>query len=121
MKEYGSQLFSTMKSGWLWISAAPRGNKIHIYAKIVAVTDIFHAMTLDKFYRNAQSPYVVLEQIQLEAFGKLDPKIVQTFIQKVTALHSGTCVRLSNGTSGEIVLPIASIQPDRWYPFRRDH
>ncbi|MCT1398024.1 HD-GYP domain-containing protein [Paenibacillus sp. p3-SID867] len=94
------------------------GNKIHIYAKIVAVTDIFHAMTLDKFYRNAQSPYVVLEQIQLEAFGKLDPKIVQTFIQKVTALHSGTRVRLSNGTSGEIVFtdaqhptrPMVSVQ-----------
>ncbi|ANY73631.1 HD family phosphohydrolase [Paenibacillus ihbetae] len=79
------------------------GSKIHIYAKIVAVTDIFHAMTLDKFYRSAQSPYLVLEQIQLEAFGKLDPKIVQTFIRKVTALHSGTKVKLSNGSTGEIV------------------
>ncbi|MGG3280352.1 HD-GYP domain-containing protein [Paenibacillus solani] len=94
------------------------GNKIHIYAKIVAITDIFHAMTLDKFYRSAQSPYVVLEQIQLEAFGKLDPKIVQTFIQKVTALHSGTRVRLNNGTSGEIIFtdsqhptrPMVSVQ-----------
>lgn len=79
------------------------GSKIHAYARIVAVTDIFHAMTLDKFYRGAQSPYVVLEQIQLESFGKLDPMIVQTFIDKVTSFHNGTKVRLSNNTIGEIV------------------
>ncbi|NMO94170.1 HD-GYP domain-containing protein [Paenibacillus lemnae] len=79
------------------------GSKIHIYAKIVAITDIFHAMTLDKFYGNAQSPYAVMEQIQLEAFGKLDPVIVQTFIHKVTALHNGTRVRLSSNEVGEIV------------------
>ncbi|QCT00738.1 metal dependent phosphohydrolase [Paenibacillus algicola] len=79
------------------------GSKIHIYSKIVAVTDIFHAMTLDKFYGSAQSPYLVLEQIQLEAFGKLDPVIVQTFIQKVTALHHGTKVKLSSQKVGEIV------------------
>ncbi|MGM1045837.1 MAG: HD-GYP domain-containing protein [Bacillota bacterium] len=79
------------------------GTKIHIYARIVAVADIFHAMTLDKFYRGAQSPYAVLEQIQLEAFGKLDPMIVQTFINKVTSFHNGTKVRLSNNEVGEIV------------------
>lgn len=79
------------------------GSKIHMYAKIVAVTDIFHAMTLDKFYGNAQSPYVVLEQIQLESFGKLDPLIVRTFIHKVTQLHNGTRVRLNSNKVGVIV------------------
>ncbi|KKO54348.1 HD-GYP domain-containing protein [Paenibacillus sp. DMB20] len=84
------------------------GTKIHIYAKIVAVTDIFHAMTLDKYYGSAQSPYAVMEQIQLEAFGKLDPVIVQTFINKVTALHNGIKVRLSNNEVGEIVFTDSS-------------
>ncbi|MGG1879833.1 MULTISPECIES: HD-GYP domain-containing protein [Paenibacillus] len=79
------------------------GSRIHMYAKIVAVTDVFHAMTLDKFHRNAQSSYAVLEQLHLESFGKLDPMLVQTFIQRLTSFHHGMRVRLSNGSLGEIV------------------
>ncbi|MCJ8013077.1 HD-GYP domain-containing protein [Paenibacillus sp. KQZ6P-2] len=79
------------------------GNKIHVYAKIVGITDIFHAMTLNRIYQKAQSPYLVLEQIQTEAFGKLDPTLVQIFIQKATEFHNGTVVRLSNDQVGEIV------------------
>ncbi|MBE9913596.1 HD-GYP domain-containing protein [Paenibacillus donghaensis] len=79
------------------------GSKIHIYAKIVGITDIFHAMTLNRVYQKAQSPYLVLEQIHTEAFGKLDPTLVRIFIQKATAIHHGTMVRLSNGQVGEIV------------------
>jgi HD-GYP domain-containing protein (c-di-GMP phosphodiesterase class II) len=79
------------------------GSQIHVYAKIVAVADIFHAMTLEKAYRKAQSPYLVLEQLQTESFGKLDPVIVQTFIQKTTDLYNGTRIRLSDGRHGEII------------------
>lgn len=88
------------------------GDKIHIYAKIVAVADIFHAMTLNRRYKKAQSPYLVLEQIKSEAFGKLDPAIVQTFVDKVTQFHTGMRVRLSNDKIGEIVFS------DRQYPTR---
>lgn len=89
-----------------------QADQIHIYAKIVGVADIFHAMTLSKTYSQAQSPYLVLEQIDSEAFGKLDPKIVTTFISKVTQFHNGTMVRLSNGLIGEIIFS------DRSHPTR---
>jgi HD-GYP domain-containing protein (c-di-GMP phosphodiesterase class II) len=78
-------------------------NKIHMYSKIVGVVDIFHAMTLNKVYRKGQSPYLVLEQILSESFGKLDPRLVQTFIKKVTEFNNGVMVRLSNDKIGEIV------------------
>ncbi|MNB74386.1 Cyclic di-GMP phosphodiesterase response regulator RpfG [compost metagenome] len=80
-----------------------QGSQIHFYAKIVAVADIFHAMTLERIYKKAQSPYLVLEQIQKEGFGKLDPAIVQTFINKTTEFHNGTKVRLNDGGRGEII------------------
>lgn len=79
------------------------GTQIHFYAKIVAVADIFHAMTLKKTYRKAQSPFMVLEELLKESFGKLDPFIVQTFIQKTTALYTDTKIRLSDGRYGEII------------------
>ncbi len=86
--------------------------QIHIYAKIVAVADIFHAMTLSKNYRQAQSPYLVLEQLATESFGKLDPAVVTTFIRKVTQFHHGARVRLNNGSIGRIVFS------DRDHPTR---
>lgn len=88
------------------------GEKIHIYAKIVAVADIFHAMTLQRRYRDARSPYLVLEEIKSEAFGQLDPGIVQTFIDKVTQFHNGVKVRLSDDSIGEIIFT------DRDHPTR---
>ncbi|HBU83566.1 MAG TPA: HD-GYP domain-containing protein [Paenibacillus sp.] len=88
------------------------GTQIHIYAKIVAIADIFHAMTLEKIYRKAQSPYLVLEQIQSEAFGKLDPAIVNVFIQRSTQIHNGIRVKLSNNQIGEIIFS------DRDHPTR---
>ncbi|WP_338553783.1 HD-GYP domain-containing protein [Paenibacillus sp. KS-LC4] len=77
--------------------------KIHPYGKIVAIADIFHAMTLNKSYRKGVSPYLVLEQIQSDAFGKLDPTYVRVFVEKVTQFHNGTKVRLSDERVGEIV------------------
>lgn len=86
--------------------------KIHPYAKIVSIADIFHSMTLNKAYRKAASPYLVLEQLLADSFGKLDPAYVQIFIEKVTAFHNGTVVRLSDGRIGEIVFS------DRSHPTR---
>lgn len=79
------------------------GDKIHPYARIVAVADIFHAMTLKRSYRRAVSPYLVLEQLQKESFGKLDPSYVRVFIEKTTQFHNGIVVRLSDNRIGEIV------------------
>lgn len=89
-----------------------RSDQIHPYAKIVAVADIFHAMTSDRYHKKAISPYLVLEQLHLESFGKLDPSIVQTFIHKVTEFHNGTIVKLNDNRVGEIVFS------DRNHPTR---
>lgn len=80
-----------------------KGDQIHPYAKVVAVADIFHAMTNNRYHKKAMSPYLVLEQLQNESFGKLDPVLVQTFIYKVTQFHNGTIIRLNDNRIGEIV------------------
>ncbi|SFF15494.1 HD-GYP domain, c-di-GMP phosphodiesterase class II (or its inactivated variant) [Paenibacillus catalpae] len=87
-------------------------SKIHPYAKIVAIADIYHAMTLNRFYRKAASPYFVLEQIQSDAFGKLEPVYVRMFVEKVTQFHNGNIVKLSDDRVGEIVFTDA-VHPTR--------
>ncbi|SFL96937.1 HD-GYP domain, c-di-GMP phosphodiesterase class II (or its inactivated variant) [Paenibacillus sp. 1_12] len=80
-----------------------KGDKIHLYSKIVSISDIFHAMTSDRYHKKAASPYLVLDQLFTESFGKLDPALVQTFIQKVTQFHNGVLVKLNDKRIGEIV------------------
>ncbi|MBD0382268.1 HD-GYP domain-containing protein [Paenibacillus sedimenti] len=89
-----------------------KGDKIHLYAKIVAIADIYHAMTNDRFYKTAVSPYLVLEQLFTESFGKVDPTLVQVFINKSTQISNGTLVKLSDNRVGEIVFS------DRAHPTR---
>lgn len=91
-----------------------KGDRIHLYAKIIAVADIYHAMTSKRNYKNAESPYLVLEQLYNEAFGKLDPAIVQTLINKLTQIHNGILVRLSDKSVGEIVFTDRSNPTRPW-------
>ncbi|WP_274648383.1 HD-GYP domain-containing protein [Paenibacillus humicola] len=86
--------------------------KIHPYAKLTAISDIFHSMTMERRYRRAASPYLVLEQIHQDSFGKLEPSYVQTFIEKATQFHHGAFVRLSDYRVGEIIFS------DRSHPTR---
>ncbi|SDX00845.1 HD-GYP domain-containing protein [Paenibacillus sp. CF384] len=86
--------------------------KIHPYAKFVAISDIFNAMTMKRAYRKATSPYLVLEQLLQDSFGKLDPAYVRIFIDKATQFNNGTVVRLNDDRIGEIVFS------DRNHPTR---
>jgi HD-GYP domain-containing protein (c-di-GMP phosphodiesterase class II) len=79
------------------------GNKLHLYSKIVAVADVYHAMCSDRVYQKAKSPYLVVEQLVQDSFGKLDPTIVHTFVEGITQFAAGTLVELSDGTIGKIV------------------
>ncbi|MBB6454415.1 HD-GYP domain-containing protein (c-di-GMP phosphodiesterase class II) [Salirhabdus euzebyi] len=78
-------------------------NKIHQYARILAISDIFHAMTSERFYKSKQSPFKVLEEMLHQQFGKLDIEIVTILVRSLTNLSNGTKVRLSDQTTGEIV------------------
>lgn len=89
-----------------------KGDKIHAYAKIVAIADMYHAMTSNRSYSKAHSPYLVLEELLSGSFGKLEPLYVQTFIERTTQFHNGTSVKLNDGRVGEIVFT------DRNYPTR---
>lgn len=79
------------------------GNKIHLYGKIVAVADIYHAMTSERYYRTKQSPYRVLEAISKDHFGMLSHEVVQTLMNSLLTFTVGTRVRLTGGREAEIV------------------
>lgn len=79
------------------------GSKLHLYSKITAVADVYHAMCSDRVYQKAKSPYAAVEQLLQDSFGKLDPQVVHTFVNGVTQFSVGTLVELSDGRLGKIV------------------
>ncbi|WP_042220855.1 HD-GYP domain-containing protein [Oceanobacillus manasiensis] len=77
--------------------------KIHKVAKIIAVCDMYHAMTCERIYKEKQSPFLVIEELQKEQFSTLDPEVVTSFVESMTHFSIGTKIRLSNNKLGEIV------------------
>ncbi|WP_048718110.1 HD-GYP domain-containing protein [Bacillus sp. 522_BSPC] len=87
-------------------SGYPMGNadnKIHAFAKIIAVADTFHAMTSERLYRKKQSPFRVMEQMHQDHFGKFDLTILQSLSNAITQFTTGSKIRLSNGEKAEIL------------------
>lgn len=83
------------------------GHRITDFSKIVAVADIFHAMTSDRYYRSAAPLYEVLTQMEENVYGKLDPYICRVFINKLMQSMIGNDVVLTDGRVGKIIMILA--------------
>ncbi|MCL1697642.1 MULTISPECIES: HD-GYP domain-containing protein [unclassified Lysinibacillus] len=87
-------------------SGYPKGEgiaNISTFAQIIAVADVFHAMTCERVYRAKQSSFKVIEMINESEFGKFDIKVVRALIDIVADLPIGTIVELSNLEQGEVM------------------
>ncbi len=57
------------------------GDQIPLEARIIAVADVFDAMTSDRPYRKAMSPLDVKEMIAKGAGTDFDPNVVDAFLR----------------------------------------
>ena len=80
-----------------------KGNQIHKFAKIIAVADIYDAMTSDRVYQNKATPFSVVEVMVEEMFNKLDASICSVFLNNVRDYFVGNVVKLSDGRNAEVV------------------
>lgn len=79
------------------------GDDIHFFGRIICVADVFDALTSDRPYRRAMLPSDAIEFILGGYNTMFDPRVVKAFIRKVAPYPIGTCVKLSNGTTGIVV------------------
>lgn len=80
-----------------------KGEDIPLFSKIIAIADIFDAMTSNRVYRKKELPFVVLEMLLNNNFGKLDTKLVMLFVKRFSEYYLGTKVILNTGDSGIII------------------
>lgn len=76
---------------------------INDIAKILAVADAYDAMISERPYQKKHSPFEVMQLMQDGIFGKLDSKILLTFLSNIATYYIGTYVTLNTGEIGEVV------------------
>ncbi|MBO1000119.1 HD-GYP domain-containing protein [Bacillus sp. SD075] len=81
-----------------------KGNDIHHHSKIVAIADVFHAMSSDRVYHQAMPFYKVIEQMNSDMFSKFNPEILLEFVNRLMSILVGKEVMLTNGRIGTIIL-----------------
>ncbi|RAV15524.1 HD-GYP domain-containing protein [Paenibacillus contaminans] len=85
-----------------------KGEDTHLFSKIVAVADVFHAMISDRPYHHAIPFHEALDQLRKDAFGKLDSTVVFALLNNIMKQFVGSKVILTDGSEAEVVL----VHPD---------
>lgn len=78
-------------------------SKISDFAKIVAVADTYDAVTSNRAYKEAQSPFALIEIFQQEMFIRLDSKICWPMLSQIKTSLVGRQVIVEDGRRGKIV------------------
>lgn len=83
--------------------------QIDPFAKMVAIADVYDAMTSARVYRGPLCPFKVIESFEQEGFQKYDAQYILTFLSNIVNTYLLHRVRLSDGQEGDIVF----INPDK--------
>ena len=78
--------------------------RITPFARILAIADVYDAMTSNRSYRKGFCPFDVIQLFEAEGLYKYDPQYILTFLENIVTAYVNDKVRLSDGREGEIVL-----------------
>lgn len=78
-------------------------DKITLFARIVAIADVYDAMTSERIYKKCQTPFETFEMFKTIGLGSFDPTILSIFLRHISTCYVGIDVTLSNGDRGKVV------------------
>ena len=87
-------------------SGYPRGltsEKIHLFAKIIHVADVYDALTTKRVYKEAMNPADAMEYLMANATRMFDKDLVAMFMEYVAPYPLGVQVELSTGQKALVV------------------
>ena len=79
------------------------GDQIDPYAKLVTICNIYDAMTSNRPYRKAISPFDVIDYFEKKGLQKFDTRSILLFLENTINTYLNCPVRLSNGMIGYVV------------------
>lgn len=78
--------------------------EIDDYALIIAIADVYDAMTAARLYRDPLCPFQVIAEFEKDGLQKYKPKYILTFLERIATTYQNNRVLLSNGQPARIVL-----------------
>ncbi len=90
-----------------------KGNQIPLYSKILAIADVYDAITSTRSYRRACFPNEAIEYVMGSVDTHFDYEILRAFLKNIAAYPVGTFISLSDGNLGVVVrnLQINPLRP----------
>ncbi len=74
------------------------------FAMVVAIADVYDAMTAARSYRSPLCPFQVISKFETEGFQKYYTKYILTFLSHIASAYQNNRVLLSDGRSCNIVM-----------------
>lgn len=80
------------------------GEEIHPISRVVAIADVYSAMTSSRVYQEKRDLLYVLKELYRLSFEELDAEMTHAFIRHMIPNFIGKQVELTNGERGTIIL-----------------
>lgn len=77
--------------------------KLNDFEAIIAIADVYDAMTSNRCYRTALCPFDVIANFEQEGINKYHPKYILTFLEKIANSYINSEVLLSNDKTARII------------------
>ena len=82
---------------------ALQGAHIPVYGRMAAIIDCYDAMTSDRPYSPAKSPYAALQDIYNWRGTSFQPELVEQFLQCMGVYPTGSIIEMTNGEVGIVI------------------
>lgn len=79
-----------------------KGNNINIYAKIIAISDVYDALTSERVYKKKSTPFDAIEEFYRIGSHKFNKYILNLFFKNIIHFYINSKVKLNDGTIGKI-------------------
>jgi len=77
---------------------ALQGTQIPVYGRMAAIIDCYDAMTSDRPFSAAKSPYSALQNIYNWRGSSFQPELIEQFLQCMGVYPTGSLVEMTNGS-----------------------
>ncbi len=80
-----------------------KGAELGIYSKIIAVADVYDALTSERAYKGKMTPFDTFKEMARNGLGHFDTELLLIFLNNIADYYIGAKVLLNTGEIGEVV------------------